>query len=628
MEYNKNWQEQYKDLITTPKRALAQVRSGHRVFIGTGCGEPVQLVDALTARAGELADVEIIQLFTKGDAPYADKKYAECFIINAFFIGSNVRDMIQKGLGDYSPVLLSDIPALFDSGQLPLDVALIQVTPPNMQGKVSLGISVDVVRSATENASLVIAQVNPNMPWTHGNSLVDIYDLDILVPVENELLEVEANPVHPISKKIGRHVATLIPDGATIKFGMGRMPEIERLPLAVTEFLYDKKDLGIHTELLSEPLVDLIQSGAVTGSRKTLDRGRVTVSFCMGTRRVYDFVDDNPLICFRPTEYVNDSSLIGKQKKMVSICMAQEIDLTGQVCSDSAEGRFFSGIGGQVDFNRGAARSEGGRPVIVLPATNLNGSRSRIVTTMQPGSGVVITRGTVHYVVTEYGIAYLHGKSIQERAMALISIAHPDMKEQLFKEAIEAKYIHPDKAGLATRFLVSDEEYMRASLLMEDGSQISFRSIRPTDEPYMRDLLYDLSQETIYYRFMSRQQRFTHRQLHDIVYIDHRRDVAIVGVLPEAHGEEIIAVGRYYLNENTNKAEVAFVIRDGWQSKGIGTFMFRQLITIARKNGISGFTAEVLRDNRRMQAIFNHSGFEVKSRMEEGVHSFAIDFSE
>ncbi len=626
MEYIKNWQQQYKDLVTTSRKALAQVRPGQRVFIGTGCGEPVDLVAALTARAGELADVEIIQLFTKGDAPYAEKRLAECFTINSFFIGSNVRGMIQEGLGDYTPVLLSDIPVLFHSGRLPLDVALIQVTPPDARGKVSLGISVDVVRSATENASLVIAQVNPNMPWTHGDSLIDIYDIDLLIPVENELIERKSNPFHSTSKKIGEKVASLIPNGATIEFGLGRVPGIGRLPLAAVEFLHDKKNLGIHSELLTEPLIGLIQSGVINGARKTIDRGKTTVSFCMGTKEVYDFVNDNPSICFRPTEYINDSNIIGKQKRMVAINMALEIDLTGQVCSDSVAGRFYSGIGGQVDFNRGAARSEGGRAVFVMPSTNEDNTRSRIVTTLQPGSGVVTTRGTVHYVVTEYGVAFLHGKSIQERVMALISIAHPDWREQLFQEAVDNKYLRPEKAGLGGRFLVPGEEFMRTSLLLDQGTQISFRSILPTDEPHMRDLIYDLSRETIYYRFMSNQQRFTHQQIQDFVYIDHRKDVAIIGVLPEAHGEEIIAVGRYYLNKNTNKAEVAFVIRDGWQNNGIGSFMFRHLISIAKRNGISGFTAEVLRDNRRMQAIFNHSGYKVKSQMEEGVYSFVIDF--
>jgi len=318
--------------------------------------------------------------------------------------------------------------------------------------------------------------------------------------------------------------------------------------------------------------------------------------------------------------------VIGKQKRMVSINMALEIDLTGQVCSDSVGGRFYSGIGGQVDFNRGASFSEHGRAIITMPSTNRDGTRSRIVTTLQPGSGVVVTRGTVHYIVTEYGIAYLHGKSIQERVLALISIAHPDFREQLFQEALEYKYLRPELSGFGDRLMVAGEEFMRTSYLLKNGTPVSFRSIRPTDEPHMRDLLYDLSRETIYYRFMSQQQRFTHRQIQDFVYIDHRRDVAIVGTVPEAHGEDIIAVGRYYLNERNNKAEVAFVIRDGWQNQGLGSFMFRHLITIAKRNGIAGFTAEVLRDNRRMQAIFNHSGYKVKSCMEEGVYSFVIDF--
>jgi len=626
MEYDANWQSRYADLIASPKQALSNVRPGQRVFVGTGCGEPVELVSALTARAGELADVEIIQLFTKGEAPYAEKNLAECFTVNSFFIGSNVRKLIQEGLGDYTPILMSDIPRLFHSGRLPIDVALIQVTPPDTRGKVNLGISVDIVKSAAENASLVIAQVNPRMPWVHGDSQLDVYDLDILVPVESELIERKSGPIHEISDKIGKNVAGLIPDGATVEFGMGRIRGVGRLPQAMQYYLHDKKDLGIHTEMLTDGIIDLVRCGAVTGLRKTLDRGRITASFCMGSRELYDFINDNPLFCFRPTEYVNDSNIIGKQKRMVSINMALEIDLTGQVCSDSVGGKFYSGIGGQVDFNRGATRSDGGRAIIVMPSANASGTRSRIVSALQPGSGVVISRGTVHYIVTEYGVAFLHGKSIQERVMAIISIAHPNFREQLFQEAVEARYIPPEMAGLGERFIVPGEEYMRTSYLLDNGIQVGFRSIQPTDEPNMRDLLYDLSQETVYYRFMSRQKRFTHKQIHDFVYIDHRKDVAIVGTVPEASGEEIIAVGRYFLNERTNKAEVAFVIRDEWQNRGIGKFLFRHLISIARRNGIAGFTAEVLRDNRRMQNIFNHSGYKVTSAVEEGVFSFVIDF--
>ncbi len=626
MEYDKDWLDTYSNMISTPSKALAELKPGHRVFVGTGCGAPQVLIAAMTKRAGSLANVEIIQLITKGTAPYAQKRLSESFAINAFFISSNIRDVIQEGFGDYTPILLSDVPDLLDSGILPIDVALVQVTPPNENGKVSLGISVDIVRSAADNASLVIAEVNPNMPWTHGDTLLDVYDLDILVPVDKPILERELEQPNEVSRKIAREAAALIPNGATIELGLGRVPGFGRIPQFVMEYLHDRKDIGFHTEMISDTIMPLIESGAVTGARKAIDRGKITASFCMGSKKLYDFIDDNPLFSFRPTEYINDSSVIGKHKRMVSVNMALEIDLTGQVCTDSVGGRFFSGIGGQVDFNRGAAKSEGGRAIITMPSLNKEGTLSRIVTTLQPGSGVVITRGTVHYVVTEFGVAYLHGKSIQERVMALISIAHPDFRDQLFREAVEAKYLRPDLARFGNRFIIPGEESMRATHLLKEGIAVNFRSIRPTDEPHMRDLVYNLSQETVYYRFMSHQQHFTHRHIQDFVYIDHRRDVAVVGTVPEAHGEQIVAVGRYYLNEQSNMAEVAFIVRDNWQSKGLGTFVFQHLIGIAKRNGIAGFTAEVLRDNRRMQSVFNHSGLKVTSRIEEGVYSFEMEF--
>jgi acyl-CoA hydrolase/RimJ/RimL family protein N-acetyltransferase len=625
MEYDASWKETYKDMIKTPKRALSRLKSGHRVFLGTGCGEPTVLVEAMTRIAGNLADVEIVELLTKGNAPYAEKKFASCFKINSFFIGHNVREVIQEGRGDYTPVLMSDIPRLFDSGQLPLDVALIQVTPPDARGKMSLGVSVDIVKSAAENASLVIAQVNPQMPWTRGDSLIDVYDLDILVPADVPLLERESKPVHPVSVKIAEFVTGLIPSGSTVEFGIGRVPGVGRIPHAVIAALKGKHDLGIHTELITDDIMGLIKSGAVSGNRKSTDRGKVVASFCMGSKELYDFVDDNPLFSFRPTEYVNDSSVIGKQTRMVSINMALEIDLTGQVCSDSEDGVFYSGVGGQVDFNRGAARSKGGRAIITMPSTTSDG-RSRISSRLSPGAGVVVSRATVHYVVTEYGVAYLHGKSVQDRTLALISIAHPDHREQLLKEAIEARYIRQEYVQVEGKFVVAPQDMMKTTYLLDSGTEIYFRPIHPTDAPLMRDLLYNLSQETLYYRFMSHNQHFGQTEIQNFVYVDHRKDVAIVGTLPEAHGDDIVAVGRYYLDERTNLAEVAFVIRDQWQHKGLGTFMFRHLITLAKASGIAGFTAEVLRDNKAMQSIFNHSGYKVQSSVEEGVYSFRIEF--
>jgi len=456
--------------------------------------------------------------------------------------------------------------------------------------------------------------------------MVDVYDLDILVPADVPLIEREEEELGEISHAIGKNVATLIPDNATIQFGLGRTPGFGRIPHAAIPYLLEKKNLGIHCEMITDAIIELIEAGVANGSRKSTDRGRIVTSFCMGTKRLYNYVDNNPLFCFRPTEYVNDFHVISEQSKMVAINVGQEIDLTGQVCTDAVDGKFYSGIGGLVDFNRGAARSRNGKTIIVIPSASLDAKRSRIVVRLSPGAGVSITRGTIHYVVTEYGIAYLHGKSVQERVMALISIAHPNFREQLFKAAVAAHYIRPEMADVTTGFMVPRDDLMRSTMLLKDGTQVYFRSVQPTDEPRMKDLLYDLSRETVYYRFMSQQNRFTHKQIQDFVYIDHRKDVAIVGTVPEAHGDDIICVGRYYLDEETNRAEVAFIIRDDWQNKGLGTFLYRHMAEIAKRNGIAGFTAEVLRSNNRMQTIFIHAGHKVSHTLEKNAYSFIIDF--
>jgi acyl-CoA hydrolase/RimJ/RimL family protein N-acetyltransferase len=617
--YDPEWESKYGEMIATAADAVMKIRPGQRVFIGTGCAEPQELVKALVARSRDLADTEIIHLLTTGSAPYATRELAQCFRVNSFFIAENVRDVIQKGLGDYTPIFLSDIPRLFSSGQLPLDAALIQVTPPDARGLCSLGVSVDIVKSAAENARVVIAEVNPLMPRTLGDSFIHVTDLDVLVPVQTPIIEYLPPKPKPTTLRIGEFVAALVEDTSTIELGIGLIPQ------AAVEFLKTKKDLGIHTEMLTDSIVDLVEAGAITGARKTLDRGLIVSSFCMGTRRLYDFIDNNPLFAFHPTEYVNDPLVISRQRKQVAINVALEVDLTGQVCADSLGTRFYSGIGGQVDFNRGAARSPGGKAIIALPSTAKDGSISRIVTRLSPGAGVVTTRGDVHYVVTEYGVAYLHGKSVQERALALISIAHPDYRGQLFKEAVEAKYLRPELADVEGKFLVGPPPF-RTTMVLEDGTQINLRSIRPTDEPRMRDLFYALSQETLYYRFMSRLKHVPRKEIQNFVYIDHRNDVSLVATLPEAFGEDIVAIGRYYLNEKTNYAEVAFVVRDDWQNRGIGTFLLRQLTTLAKRNGISGFTAEVLRENRAMQQVFNKSEYETTSTPAESVVSFKVVF--
>lgn len=614
-----NWKEKYKAQIATAEEAVKRIGPGQRIFVGTGTAEPLELVSALTKRAYELPDTEIVHLLTFGEAPYAHKELAQYFRVNSLFIAENVRDIIQEGLGDYTPIHLSDIPRLFDSGQLPLDVALIHVTPPDEHGMCSLGVSVDIVKSAAANASLVIAQVNPNMPRTLGDSSIHVYDMDVLVPTEAPIIEIHPPEVTETTRQIAENLSSLIEDGATVEVGIGRIPQ------ALLSFLKDKKDIGIHTEMITDGIVDLVQAGVVTGARKTVDRGKVVASFCLGTRKLYDFIDNNPRFSFHPTEYVNNPSVIVQQHKMVAINMALEVDLTGQVCADSIGSKFFSGVGGQVDFNRGAGKSSGGKAIIALPSTARNHAISRIVTRLSPGAGVVTTRAGVHYVVTEYGVAYLHGKSIQERALALISIAHPDFRAQLLKEAIEAKYLSATMADVEGKIMVGPKE-LRTTYLLPDGTQITFRPIHPTDEPIMRDLFYQLSQQTMYYRFMSRQRVVPRRQIQDFVYIDHRNDVSLIGTLPAAHGEDVIALGNYYLDPKSNRAEVAFVVHDQWQRRGIGTFLLRQLIRIARRNGIRGFTAEVLAENKGMQAVFNKSNTKVKTSFSGNVYSYELDF--
>lgn len=615
-----DWKNKYKDLIATPARAVSLVGPGQRVFIGTGCAQPEVLVQALAARADELPGTEIVHLLTQGEAPYTEKKLREHFRVNSFFISENVRDVIQQGLGDYTPIFLSDIPRLFVSGQIPLDVALIQITPPDERGICSLGISVDIVKSAAENAAMVIAQVNPRMPRTSGDCTLHVEDIDVLVPVDIPVLEYHEPAADEITRKIGENIASLIEDGSTIELGIGHTSH------AAVEFLYDKKDLGLHTEMISDSIVGLIKAGVLTGARKSLDPNRHVVSFCMGTETLYQFVNNNPAFSFRPTEYVNDPFIISQQNKMVAVNGATEVDLTGQVCADSVGTKFFSGIGGQVDFNRGAARAPGGKAIIALPSTTRDSGVSRIVTLLTPGSGVVTTRGDVHYVVTEYGVAYLHGKSIEERAIALISIAHPDFREQLLREAIKANYIRQEMIEVEGKIRVAPQD-LKTSMILNDGTQIQFRTIKFTDVRLIKDLHYSLSKGTMYYRFMREMKFVPHKQIQDFVYIDHRRDTAIVGTIPAPHGEEIITIGRYYLDTKTNRAEVALVVRDDWQNRGIGGFLLRYLITIAKRNGISGFTAEVISSNRSMQAIVHKSNCKVVSSLNAGVYSFEMDFA-
>jgi 4-hydroxybutyrate CoA-transferase len=429
------WREEYQSKIVSAERALKAISSGDQVYIHSGCAEPEILVKALIARAGSLRNVRIYHLLTVGNADYVQPEYSESFRHSAFFIGPNTREAVQSGRADYVPVFLSDVPRLMTSGALRIDVALIQVTPPDDHGFCSLGVALECSKTAALHASYVIAQVNPRMPRVWGDTFLPVRRLDAIVEVDVPLLELEREPITDLQRRIGQHVATLIDDGCTLQIGIGGIPD------SVMEFLGDRQHLGVHTEMFSDGLIDLVNSGAVTGDQKTIHPGKIISSFVLGTRKVFDFIHDNPMVDFYPTSYVNDPFIISQNSRMVALNSALEVDLTGQVCADSLGHRFYSGFGGQVDFIRGAARSEQGKPIIALPSTAMDGTISRIVPLLKPGAGVVTSRGDVHYVATEYGVASLHGKSIRERAEALIAIAHPKFRDELNAAAAEQKYM-------------------------------------------------------------------------------------------------------------------------------------------------------------------------------------------
>ncbi|HQU73165.1 MAG TPA: acetyl-CoA hydrolase/transferase C-terminal domain-containing protein, partial [Calditrichia bacterium] len=418
--FDPDWREKYQKRIVSAAAAMQSIRPGSRVFIGSGAAEPQSLVKALTQRGAEIIDTEIIHLMTLGSAPYTDENFKNTFRHNALFVGANVRKAVGEGRADYTPVFLSEIPRLFRTRRLGLDAALIQISPPDHHGFCSFGVSVDIVKAAAESADVVIAEVNEKMPRVLGDSFIHINNLDYVVDVSSDIPESFPGEPDEIEREIGRNVASLVEDGSTIQTGIGNIPH------AVMMALTHKRDLGVHTELLTDAVIDLIDSGVINGRKKTLLPGKIVASFCFGSQRLYEYIDNNPIFEFRSSLFTNDPMVIARNDRMVAINAALEVDLTGQICSDSIGHHFYSGIGGQVDFVRGAARSLEGKPIIALRSTAQNGRVSRIVPSLQLGAGVVTTRGDVHYVVTEYGVADLWGKSVRERALALINIAHPD----------------------------------------------------------------------------------------------------------------------------------------------------------------------------------------------------------
>jgi acyl-CoA hydrolase/GNAT superfamily N-acetyltransferase len=615
------WRDIYDRRLKRAAKALRAVQRGQRVFVGSACAEPRALVSALMEKADDLHDVEILHFVTLDKAAYTDRRFDKRFRHNAFFVGPSTRQALNQGRADYTPVFMHEIQALFASREVPLDVALIQVSPPDNHGFVSLGIGVDVARAAAENARHVIAQVNSNMPRTMGNTYLPVSAIDAFVEQDEELMEFPWPEPDEVGGRIAEHTAKLIEDGDCLHIGYGQLPYL------VLGQLFNKRNLGMHTEVVSDAVMDLIEAGVINGSQKNHLPGRVVCSFCIGGRRMYDYVDRNPSFLFLPSEQVYSPLEIAKNERMVSIGSALEVDLSGQVSSESLGYQLYSGIGGRLDFMRGAAMSPGGRPIIVLPSTTRDGKKSRIVSRLSQGAGVVATRGDVHYVVTEYGIAYLHGRTMRERAMAMINIAHPKFREDLLNQAKEHAYVYPDQILLHAEQNLYPEE-VEATTNMRDGTPVNIRPIKPTDEVALQEFFYSHSEETVYNRYFRPVRALPHVTAQGLVNIDYEHDMAIVAVTGLIGKEKIVGLGRYVRDKDGDLAEVAYTIHDQYQGQGLGTILQDHLVAYAKLRGVKGMWAVSFGSNKAMLSVFGKLGPYTKSVIEPGVWRVEHRFEE
>jgi acyl-CoA hydrolase/RimJ/RimL family protein N-acetyltransferase len=617
--------KQYPPKFVSEDEIFKRIHRGDRIFIHTACAEPQYLVQALIkfveSHPKAFFDAEVIQVWTLGVAPYTDEKFKYNFRHNSFFVGDNSREAVNRGMADYTPIFLSNVPDLFDRGMVPIQVALIQTSPPDEHGYMSLGISVDITKTAVERASLVIAQVNRHMPRVHGDGFIHIRDVDYVVCLDEPLLEYEAIAPDDVAHQIGKYVSRIVQDGDTIQAGYGSLPN------AILSNLSHKNNLGIHSELLSDGMVELMKKGVIDNSRKSLNRGKAVATFCMGHKATYEYIHDNPAFEFRTIDYTNNPLVISRQKNMVAINSALEVDLTGQTSSETLGKTFYSGVGGHTNFMRGAVLAPGGKAILAVQSTAEWGKVSRIVPFLREGTGVTLVRGDVHYVVTEYGIAYLHGKNIRERAMELISIAHPQFRPWLIEKAKQANLIYRDQAFIPGK-KGEYPEHLETYRTTPEGLAILLRPVKLSDEPLLKDFFNFLSDQSLYRRFISVRKDMPHERLQEFVVIDYTREMVILATIREGEGEmeRVVGVGQYGINETNHTAEVSLVVRDEDQHKGIGMEVLSYLTYLAKREGLYGFTAEVLVENKPMLHLFEKMGFDIQKRSAQGVYELQMGF--
>src|SRR5262245_56483467 len=598
--------------LVSVERALAAIRAGSRIYIGTGCAAPRTLLTRLEAMEPAPVDLEFVSFLTTSALPQMEGASHTHHLHRAFFVGSEMRGLAGIGQLDYVPISLEEVPRLLASGRLPIDVALLQVSPPDARGFVSLGVSVDLAPAILSVARRVIAEVNPAMPRTHGDSFVHLDRFDAMVDVDVPVTEYLHPKIGEVAERVARYIASIIEDGSTLQIGLGRVPN------EALRYLTDRRDLGIHSDVITDGVVDLVETGVVTGRRKTRHRDRIVASYCLGTRRLYNLIDDNPRFEFLPIEQVSHPGEVSRQSHMVSITQAFAIDLTGQVCVDQFEGEFYGGVSTQVDFSRGAARSTGGKPIICLSSTTDNGA-SRIKPLLEVGDGVGIALSDVHYVITEYGIAYLFGKSIRERAVALIEIAHPRWREELLSAAKKLGYVRPDQYLASQAAYPVDEE---RTVTLKNGVKVMIRPARAADAGALQGLFHRLSEDDVYTRFFRRLRSLSFRELQTLCNVNHETEVAFLAVTGPRENEEVIGSACYFLSPTTNLAEVAFMVAPEFQGAGLGTALQARLQEYAMSRGVRGFVAEILPRNTRMLRLAARApGTMTTSRDEDGVHA-------
>ncbi|MBU8848090.1 MAG: GNAT family N-acetyltransferase, partial [Desulfobacterales bacterium] len=605
------WADNYVQKLTSAKHALQHILPGQRVFIGSSCGEPQHLVKELSNASVRFTDLEIVRLLCIESGPLtlvANRSHSKQFNIRSFYLGSATPKKIHKNKRFITPINLSQIPHLFKSRMMPLNAALIQASPPDDFGWMSLGVSVDITLAACESADIVICQVNPNMPRVLGRSFIHVNDVDYIVEHEEDLLTIQPLPEIETANTIAKHISRLIDDGSTLQATLGLTND------AIMLCLSEKNDLGIHSQYLSDGLMRLFSMGVITNKRKGFNEGKLVAGSAVGSHFLYEFIDDNPSIEFHPSDYINNPSIIARHNSMVSLNTASAIDLTGQVAADALPYNNYTGINGLLDFTRGAAMSKGGKSILMMTSTSDKGTKSRIIPNLS-GIAVVVPRGDVQFVATEYGVVNLFGKTLQERAMALISIAHPDFRDELFSKAKELNLINIDrkfKQAIKGVYPLKHEETVSIN-----GLTIMFRPAKPVDERSIQEHYYTMNRGDIVSRFFHEKKSFVHEQIDTTFEIDYINDLTIVATIGELGFEKIIAVGEYFRNSIINMAEIAFSVSNEYQGMGIAQILQRKLARGAIDNGIKGLVAYTSSENKGMIKLFHKLPYEIKSEKED-----------